>query len=65
MKKSFGKTLVSLVMVFVFLFSCSLAEACTAVYVGKKVSTDGTTMIARSEDQGNAPTTRCFSSFLV
>lgn len=34
------------------------AMACTAVYVGKNVSEDGTTMIARSEDIGGGYTKR-------
>lgn len=34
------------------------AMACTAVYVGKDVSADGTTMIARSEDIGGGYTKR-------
>lgn len=34
------------------------AMACTAVYVGRDVSADGTTMIARSEDIGGGYTKR-------
>lgn len=34
------------------ILSTASAFACTAVYVGKDVSTDGSTIIARSEDQG-------------
>lgn len=40
-------------MVLLLITSCaysSLASACTAVYIGKKVSADGTTMLGRSED---------------
>ena len=36
------------------------AYACTGVYVGKKVSTDGTTIIARSEDQGESGYNKLF-----
>ena len=32
-------------------FGTASSFACSAVYVGKNVSTDGTTIIARSEDQ--------------
>lgn len=60
MKKRFGKRVLSFALLLVFLFSYSVAEACTAVYVGKKVSTDGTVMIARSEDQGNGAYNKMF-----
>lgn len=47
-------------MVAVMLLGTTSAFACSAVYVGKDVSTNGSTIIARSEDQGTAHTTRCF-----
>ena len=35
---------------------------CTAVYVGKAVSAEGTTLIGRSEDQGTGVYNKLFSS---
>ena len=43
--------LILAVVVFVTVVTLSQAFACTGVYIGKDVSTDGTTIIARSEDQ--------------
>lgn len=60
MKRSFGLKTIALALSFVLLFSYTMAEACTAVYVGKKVSTDGTTILARSEDQGNGAYNKMF-----
>ena len=45
--------LVALAMTLVMVLSTASAFACTGAYVGKDVSTDGTTIIARSEDQGS------------
>ena len=44
--------LVALVMTLAMVISTASAFACTGAYVGKDVSEDGTTIIARSEDQG-------------
>ena len=38
----------------------SFSFACSAVYVGKDASTDGTTIIARSEDQGSGAYNKMF-----
>lgn len=43
---------IAFALIFVLIIGTSCSFACTAVYVGKDVSSDGTTMIARSEDQG-------------
>lgn len=40
--------------------STASAFACTAVYVGKDVSTDGSTILARSEDQGTGAYNKMF-----
>ncbi|MEG1240606.1 MAG: C69 family dipeptidase, partial [Oscillospiraceae bacterium] len=50
MKKQFK--LLSVILATTMLLGSVSAMACTASYVGKDVSTDGTTIIARSEDQG-------------
>ena len=42
--------LVALVMTLAMVISTASAFACTGAYVGKDVSEDGTTIIARSED---------------
>ncbi len=52
--------LIALVTVLALLASTSGAFACTAVYVGKNVSTEGTTLIARSEDQGGGAYNKMF-----
>ena len=44
--------LVAFVMTLAMVISTASAFACTGAYVGKDVSEDGTTIIARSEDQG-------------
>ena len=44
--------LVALAMTAAMVFSTASAFACTGAYVGKDVSTDGTTIIARSEGPG-------------
>ena len=38
------------------------AFACTGVYIGKNVSKEGTTVIARSEDQGTSNYEKCSRS---
>ena len=51
--KSF-KTLFSLILALVLCLSCVSASACTAIYVGSALTTDGSTMFARSEDISNS-----------
>ena len=43
-----------------FLLAAVPADACTGVYVGKEVSAEGTTLIARSEDQGSNVVNKLF-----
>ena len=57
MKKSIR--ILSAVLAGTMLLSTS-ALACTGVYVGKDVSTDGSYMIARSEDQSNGAYNKMF-----
>lgn len=38
-------------IIFIFAFGTQKVHACSAVYIGKEVSTDRSTIIARSEDQ--------------
>ncbi|MFV0517129.1 MAG: C69 family dipeptidase [Aminipila sp.] len=52
--------ILSIAMVVVLLLSTTSAFACTAVYVGKDVSSDGSTIIARSEDQGTGAYNKMF-----
>lgn len=47
-------------MVVSLLLGTTSSFACTAVYVGKDVSTDGSTIIARSEDQGTGAYNKMF-----
>lgn len=47
------KKLLAVALGVSMVFSTASAFACSAVYVGSDVSSDGTTIIARSEDQGN------------
>lgn len=47
-------------MVAVMLLGTTSAFACSAVYVGKDVSTNGSTIIARSEDQGTGAYNKMF-----
>lgn len=48
------KALISLVAALVLCLSCTSALACTAIYVGSDLTTDGSTMFARSEDISNS-----------
>ena len=57
MKKS---RVLALAMVLTMLLGTTSTFACTAVYVGKDVSTDGSTIIARSEDQGTGAYNKMF-----
>lgn len=52
MKKQFQKLSAAALAATLLLTASSGAFACTGVYVGKKASADGTTIIARSEDIG-------------
>ena len=52
--------LIALTLVIVMVLSASSAFACTGVYVGKDVSAEGTTVIARSEDQGSGAYNKLF-----
>ena len=52
--------LVALVMTLAMVISTASAFACTGAYVGKDVSEDGTTIIARSEDQGTGAYAKMF-----
>lgn len=56
--KRFLKT-TALTLIGVFALSAP-AFACTGMYVGKEVSKDGTTVIARSEDQGGGSYNKMF-----
>ncbi|MBN7773280.1 C69 family dipeptidase [Clostridium aminobutyricum] len=50
----------AITLVISLLLSTVSTFACTAVYVGKEVSTDGSTIIARSEDQGTGAYNKLF-----
>lgn len=52
--------LVAFVMTLAMVISTASAFACTGAYVGKDVSEDGTTIIARSEDQGTGAYAKMF-----
>ena len=52
--------LIAFVVILAMILSTSGAFACTAVYVGKNVSAEGTTLIARSEDQGGGAYNKMF-----
>ena len=43
----------AMALIFTLAMGTACSFACSAVYVGKDVSTDGTTILARSEDQGD------------
>lgn len=45
--------LIAITTVLALVFSTASAFACTGMYIGKDVSAEGTTVIARSEDQGS------------
>ncbi len=51
---------IALIVVLAMILSTSGAFACTAVHIGKNVSADGTTIIARSEDQGGGAYNKMF-----
>lgn len=52
--------LVAFATILALLFSTASAFACTGVYIGKDVSAEGTTVIARSEDQGGGSYNKMF-----
>lgn len=52
--------LIAIVTVLALIFSTASAFACTGMYVGKDVSAEGTTVIARSEDQGSGSYNKMF-----
>ncbi len=52
--------LLAFAMAFVMVLGTTSAFACTAVYVGKGVSQNGSTIIARSEDQGTGAYNKMF-----
>lgn len=52
--------IIAFTLVMVLLLSTTSVFACTAVYVGKDVSTDGSTILARSEDQGTGAYNKMF-----
>lgn len=51
---------IALVLILCMAFSTAGAFACTGMYVGKDVSAEGTTLIARSEDQGTGMYNKLF-----
>ena len=52
--------LIALTLIVCMIISTSGAFACTAMFVGKNVSAEGTTLIARSEDQGGGAYNKMF-----
>ncbi len=52
--------ILAVTLAIVLTLSTASAFACTAVYVGKDVSTDGSTILARSEDQGTGAYNKLF-----
>jgi len=48
------KSKVTSVLLFSFFLGLSLADACTTIIVGKQTTADGSIMIARNEDAGDA-----------
>ncbi len=52
--------LTAVAVALVMLFSTATTFACTGMYVGKDVSAEGTTLIARSEDQGGGSYNKMF-----
>lgn len=51
---------IALTVILTLILSTAGAFACTAMYVGKDVSAEGTTVIARSEDQGSGSYNKMF-----
>lgn len=62
MKKKLRVSAIAMALALVFSTSTVSSLACSAVYVGKDVSADGSTIIARSEDQASGA---CNKMFLV
>ena len=52
--------LIAFIVTLAMVLSTSGAFACTAVHIGKNVSKEGTTIIARSEDQGGGAYNKMF-----
>lgn len=52
--------LIAITLIVCMIISTSGAFACTAMFVGKNVSAEGTTLIARSEDQGGGAYNKMF-----
>lgn len=52
--------LTAIVTMLALLFTTACSFACTGMYVGKDVSAEGTTVIARSEDQGSGSYNKLF-----
>ncbi len=52
--------LIAITLIVCMIISTSGAVACTAMFVGKNVSAEGTTLIARSEDQGGGAYNKMF-----
>ncbi|MDD4376859.1 MAG: C69 family dipeptidase [Eubacteriales bacterium] len=50
----------AMALIFTLAMGTACSFACSAVYVGKDVSTDGTTILARSEDQGDGGYNKMF-----
>lgn len=51
---------IAMALMFTLVIGTACSFACTAVYVGKDVSSDGTTIMARSEDQGSGAYNKMF-----
>jgi hypothetical protein len=51
---------VAVTLIIALILSTASAFACTAVYVGKDASTDGSILIARSEDQSTGAYNKLF-----
>ena len=52
--------LIVMTVILTMIVTTSGAFACTGMYVGKDVSAEGTTVIARSEDQGSGSYNKMF-----
>ncbi|WP_053955256.1 C69 family dipeptidase [Inediibacterium massiliense] len=52
--------IITCTLIMALILSSTSAFACTAVYVGKDVSADGSTILARSEDQGTGAYNKMF-----
>lgn len=52
--------IIAITLVFALILTTASSFACTGAYIGKDVSTDGSTLIARSEDQGNGAYNKLF-----